>query len=173
MNIVQDSTATVIHCCDNSRVSEMFCVRCELEPNTDDKISDKREQVPEYESTENAARAGTHEHVRPEPNCVSSPDEMGISSRSRKGSVCVSLQHLPSDEVRSSIVVRHVRPTDLLHDCSNIIVNSGGLCRREGSSDGPYVLLHLDHAHRFRQHVGGVLSPVILQISNSFRRRAS
>ena len=69
-------------------VSEMFCVRCELEPNTCDKISDKREQLPEQQSIENEARTGTHDHVRPEPlhsvplwslttACVSSPDEMG------------------------------------------------------------------------------------------------
>ena len=66
----------------------MFCVRCELESNTFDKISDKREQLPEQQSIENEARAGTHDHVRPEPlhsvplwslttACVSSPDEMG------------------------------------------------------------------------------------------------
>ena len=69
----------------------------------------------------------------------------GISSRSRKGSVLFATPS--SDEVRSPTVVRHVCPTELLHDCSNIIVNSGGLCHPEESSNGL----------RFRQHVGGVL----------------
>ena len=66
-----------------------------------DKISDKRERLPEQQSIENDARTGTHDHVRPEPlhsvplwslttACVSSPDEMGHLFQGRARAVFVS-----------------------------------------------------------------------------------
>ena len=85
-------------------VSEMFCVRCELEPDTCDKISNKREQLPGTTVYRKRSKGWDSRSRPPRNPCTACPFgaqlpfacppqmRWGFSSRSRKGSVGVSLQ---------------------------------------------------------------------------------
>ena len=94
-----DKLRLLLHQC-----SELFLHRhskllCENQTNTCGKISDKRKQRPEQQSglTTTSARNPCTACPCGAQLPFACPPQMswGVSSRSRKGSVCVSLQHQP------------------------------------------------------------------------------